>query len=150
MRRRALLCTIGTTVLAGCGGRLDGPTETETPDPSPATTEADAATERTTSRTDAERALRLADEELARRNEGTSGELATVVGSVVNAADETFAEVTATATFADADGGVLDRATADVADLSPGRSWSFELVYPGTGEDAREVADYALAVEITD
>lgn len=142
MRRRALLCTIGATALAGCGGRLDGSTD----DTATSSTTATETPDESTTRAGADPALELVDHELVRTNAGSAGELASVVGTVRNPTEETVAEAVATATFEDAAGAVLGRATADVADLGPGRTWSFELVYPGTG-DAAEVADYSLAVE---
>jgi len=150
MRRRALLCAVGASALAGCGGRLgddgdatDDGAETETE------TETETATETTTTAAP-EPTLKLGDHELARSNEGSESELASVVGTVRNPTEETVPEATVTATFLDADGEALDRASASVSDLSPGGSWSFELVYPGTGEDARAVEDYRLAVEASD
>lgn len=141
MRRRALLSIVGTTALAGCGGRLGGEkTRTETT----------ATTTDSTTTADGAPSLELERDELVRSNEGSTNELAVVTGTVRNSSDETVPEATVTATFEDADGAALDRASASTSELSPGRSWSFELVYPGTGEDARAVADYALAVETGD
>ena len=143
MRRRALLGVVGATALAGCGGRLGGdPTDTDSP------TESQTTDETTT--TDPAPRLELASSELVRSNEGSESELARVTGTVRNASDETVPEATVTATFEDADGEPLDRASANTSDLSPGQTWSFELVYPGTGEDARAVEDYSLAVESGD
>lgn len=139
MRRRALLCIVGSTALAGCGGQLDDETtEPNTATPADATTTTDGSP------------LDLASHDLVRSNEESASELATVTGTVRNPTDEPVAKATVTATFEDADGETLDRASADTTDLSAGRSWSFELVYPGTGEDARAVADYALTVEVGD
>jgi hypothetical protein len=147
MRRRALLSIVGTTALAGCGGRLGGEkTRTETTGTTTGTT---TATDSTTT-SDGAPSLELESDELVRSNEGSANELAAVSGTVRNPSDETVSEATVTATFEDADGAALDRASASTSELSPGRSWSFELVYPGTGEDARAVADYALAVETGD
>ncbi|WP_157971646.1 FxLYD domain-containing protein [Halorussus litoreus] len=157
MRRRALLCAVGATALAGCGGRLgDDGTDSETTTDSGTvtnsqTTTSGATTAETTPETTTEEPpLELTDHELVRSEEGSASELATVTGSVRNPTDETVAAATVTATFEGSDGAVLDRASADASDLSPGQTWSFELVYPGTGEDARAVADYSLAVEIED
>lgn len=140
MRRRALLCVVGSAALAGCGGRLgdDAPTNDETDRPE---------TPEATTTTEPEPRLELVSHELARSNEGSASELATVVGTARNTADEPIREATVTAAFEDTDGETLDRASASVSDVSPGQSWSFEVVYPGTGEDARAVADYGLAVE---
>ncbi|NHN59937.1 MULTISPECIES: FxLYD domain-containing protein [Halorussus] len=143
MRRRALLGVVGATALAGCGGRLGGdPTDADSPTES-------QTTDRTTTADPAPR-LELASGELVRSNEGSESELARVTGTVRNVSEETVPEATVTATFEDADGESLDRASANTSDLSPDRTWSFELVYPGTGEDARAVADYSLAVETGD
>ncbi|WP_435176138.1 FxLYD domain-containing protein [Halorussus sp. AFM4] len=145
MRRRALLGVVGATALAGCGGRLGGdPTDSESPTESQTTDATPTAT------TDPAPRLELASSELVRSNEGSESELARVTGTVRNVSEKTVPEATVTATFEDADGEPLDSATANASDLSPGRTWSFELVYPGTGEDARAVADYSLAVETGD
>ncbi|WP_135806712.1 FxLYD domain-containing protein [Halorussus marinus] len=142
MRRRALLCAVGASALAGCGGRLgdDGDaTEVET--------ETDTQTTASTTTAAPEPALELENDDLVRSNEGSESELARVVGTLHNPTEETVAEATVTATFEDEDGEALDAANASVSELSPGGSWSFELVYPATGEDARAVADYELTVE---
>jgi len=151
MRRRALLAVVGSAALAGCGGRSDGTAtsdaETTTETTAPATQSTAPATE--TTATD-DPALDVAEHELVRSNEGSASELATVVGTVHNPTDETVAEATVTATFESDDGARLDTASADVSDLSAGGSWSFELVYPASGEAARAVADYALDVSVGD
>ena len=144
MRRRTLLSVVVATALAGCGGRL-GDDATTPPEPA---TDAEPTTDETT--TARRPTLELIAADLVRSNEGSASELATVTGTVRNLTDETVAEVTATATFEDGDGEPLDRATASASDLSPGREWSFELVYPGTGDDARAVADYSLDVAAGD
>lgn len=143
MRRRALLAVVGSAALAGCGGRSDDP-GTET------TTDAETTTSATETTDAADPTLDVADHELVRSNEGSASELATVVGTVRNPTDETVAEATVTATFESGDGERLDAASADVSDLSAGGSWSFELVYPASGEEARAVADYALDVSVGD
>ncbi|WP_135829873.1 FxLYD domain-containing protein [Halorussus halobius] len=145
MRRRALLAVVGSAALAGCGGRSDGPStpETET------TTDAETTARATETTVTDDPALEVGDHELVRSNEGSASELASVVGTVRNSTDETVAEATATATF-EGGGETLDSASADVSDLAPGGSWSFELVFPGSGEDARAVTDYALDVEVGD
>jgi len=148
MRRRALLCAVGASALAGCGGRL-GDDGDATDDGTEDGTDPETTTRATTTAAP-DPALELGDHELVRSNEGSESELASVTGTVRNPTERTVPEATVTATFLDADGGALDRATASVSDLSPGGSWSFELVYPGTGEDARAVADYELAVEAND
>jgi len=146
MRRRALLAVVGSAALAGCGGRSDDPANPETETTTESRTTA-PATETTASD---DPALDVADHELVRSNEGSASELATVVGTVRNPADGPVAEATVTATFESGEGERLDTASADVSGLSAGGSWSFELVYPGSGEDARAVADYALDVSVGD
>lgn len=148
MRRRALLSVVGTSVLAGCGGRLDDAPDTQTP-----TTSED---ERTMHSTTTETTIRpaptpeLGQHELVRTNEESASELVSVVGRVRNPTDETFEEITVTAAFEDADETVLDRATGSVDDFAPDERWSFELVYAGTGEEARAVTSYSLAVATTE
>jgi hypothetical protein len=150
MRRRALLCAVGASALAGCGGRL-GDDGDATDDGTEDETETDPeTTTRATTTAAPDPALELGDHELVRSNEGSESELASVTGTVRNPTDQTIPEATVIATFLDADGEARDRATASVSDLSPGGSWSFELVYPGSGEDARAVADYELALEASD
>ena len=148
MRRRALLCAVGATALGGCGGRLTGDS-TDPTDPTDANPETTTLTSETTTE-NAGSSLEVTNQRLVRPDEGLASELATVVGTVRNPTERTFAEVTAAATFEDADGGALDRTSATVSEFSPAQSWSFELVYPGAGEDARAVADYALVVEASD
>jgi len=148
MRRRALLCAVGASALAGCGGRL-GDDGDATDDGTEDGTDTETTTRATTTAAP-DPALELGDHELVRSNEGSESELASAVGTVRNPTEQTVPEATVTATFLDADGEALDRASASVSELSPGGSWSFELVYPGTGEDARAVADYELAVEASE
>lgn len=157
MRRRALLCVVGATAFAGCSGRLDDSldtTDAETATQIETTADSDTTESETTTdpqtTTEVEPALELASHELVRTGEGSDDELAVVVGTVRNPTDRTVTAVTVSVTFEDAHGAILDRTSARVSELSPGRSWSFELVYPGTGEDASAVANYALTVTTDD
>lgn len=143
MHRRALLSSIGALALAGCSGSPDGTTTTDTP------TDTTAEEPTVTTRRD-ESVLELLEHELVRSNEGSASELATVTGTVRNPSDESVAEPTVTAAFRNADGETLTRASASAPDLSAGTTWSFEVVYPGTGEDARTVAGYRLTVRAGD
>ena len=149
MKRRALLSVIGMTTLAGCSRYLgnDTPPEpTTSPDPNPTDSQTASAATTTVSN---ESPLELASHDLIRSNEESASELAAVTGTVHNPTEKTIPEATVTALFKDANGAVLDQTGVSASDLSPTQSWSFELVYPGTGEDARAVTDYALTVDIT-
>lgn len=146
MRRRALLRTATAataTVLAGCGGTGD---ESRRTDETRRTTGTRRSSVETPT-TDAESPLELDDHELVRSNVGTPDELAKVVGTVANRGESTVETVVVAARFLGEDGTALDDSRADVADFAPGETWSFELTYPGVGEDARRVADYAVDVE---
>ena len=149
MKRRALLSVIGMTTLAGCSRLLGNDTPSEpTPSPGPNPTDSQTASVTATTSVSNESPLKLIRHDLIRSNEGSTSELAAVTGTVHNPTDRTIPEATITARFKDANGAVLDQTSVSASDLSPAQSWSFELVYPGTGEDARTVTDYALTVEI--
>lgn len=147
MRRRALLSVLGATVLAGCGGNT-------TPDDSTTNGTTDTTSTSTTPTTDttttAEPSAELVEHELTRQNAGSADELVAVVGTVRNDGDASLDEVVVEAAFLDGDGTALDNSTADIADLAAGSTWTFELTYPGAGEDARAVADYELTVGTND
>ncbi len=143
MNRRALLSLIGALSLAGCGGRSDDTTPTET---SPTRTQEITTA---TTRQD-EPALELVEHELTRSNEGSESELVIVSGTVRNAGDELVTGPVVTATFQQADGETLGSATTDAPELSADATWSFEVVYPHTGEDARTIADYTLTVQVNE
>lgn len=139
MRRRALLSIVSVVGLSGCNGRLgtDQPVETTR-----------TQTKQTTTRQN-ESSLAVVRHDLVRLNEGSTNELATVTGVVRNPTDETIPEATVSVTFEAADGTVLERASASASDLTPGGSWTFQLVHPATGEAARKVSDYEVAVTVT-
>lgn len=145
MYRRALLSLLGALPLAGCGGRLDetSPTYTDT------STDTTSVEPTATTHRD-ESALELVEHELVRSNRGSTSEFATVTGTVHNPRDEPVTDPTLTATFQNADGETLDRASTSTPNLSAGATWSVELVYPGTGDDARAVADYTLTAYVGD
>lgn len=140
MRRRALLSIAGVVASSGCGGHLGN-------DPTNVTTLTHSK-KTTTIRNGSP--LEVIAHDLARLNEGSKDELATVTGTVRNPTDETITEATVTATFKDAHGAVLERTSASASDLSPGESWTFQLVHPAAGEEAHDVADYEIVVNVTD
>ena len=144
MRRRALLSLFGATVLAGCGGNTspDGSTTNATTDSGTSSTGQTTDTTTTTAP-----AVELVEHELTRQNAGAESELVAVTGTVRNDGSAPFEAVTVEATFLDEDGTALDSSTAEVTDLAAGSRWTFELTYPGVGEDARAVADYELATK---
>ena len=148
MRRRALLARTAllTTAagLAGCTDAGDGtaaPTESPTasPTPTPSTVETPAGD-----------ALAVVDHELTRSNEGSDSELVSVDAVIENERESAVTDVRAVARFFDEAGDVLDRSEAHTSRLAAGGRWEVELVFPGSGDDARAVAEYQLIVERDD
>ena len=146
MRRRALLTraaaiTTSLAALAGCTGfggeRTDSPsgTPSRTPSPSPTPAVARAAGD-----------LQTVEHALDRRNAGTESELVAVDAVVENAGEEP-ADVTAVARFLDDEGAVLGESEADTAGIAAGGRWEVELLFGGSGGDARAVTAYRLRVE---
>ena len=148
MRRRALLARTAllTTAagLAGCSGLGDGtdaPTESPTASPTPTPS---------TVRTPESGSLAVVEHSLARSNEGSEDELLTVEATIENASDSAAVGVTAVARFLDADGTLLEESEASTDRLGAGGRWTVELLYPGSGQATREVAEYRLVVERSD
>ena len=146
MRRRALLTratalTTSIAALAGCAGfggeRTDSPPGTSTPTPSPSPTPAVAR---------AAGNLQAVEHALDRRNAGSESELVAVDAVVENAGDEP-ADVTAVARFLDDQGTVLGESEADIDALSTDGRWEVELLFGGSGAEARAVTAYRLHVE---
>ncbi|MBP1988246.1 FxLYD domain-containing protein [Halolamina salifodinae] len=161
MRRRALLSSARTALLttpllalAGCSGfgsggsesptdtaeptdTVESPSSTDTPTASPTSTPAVVQTPD---------GLRVVEHALVRSNEGTEDELVGVDAVIENTGAEAT-DATATARFYDGSGSLLDESEADTTDLSSGGRWSLELLFGGSGEAARAVADYRLVVE---
>ncbi|WP_435118660.1 FxLYD domain-containing protein [Halolamina sp. C58] len=147
MRRRALLARTAllTTAagLAGCssvGDGSDSPTDSPTASPTPTPS---------TIQTPESGSLAVVEHTLSRSNEGSENELVAVEATIENGRSEP-ADVTATARFFDDEGAVLDESEASTTDLPTGGRWSVELLYPGSGEETRAVADYRLVIERAD
>ncbi|QKY20160.1 hypothetical protein B4589_007125 [Halolamina sp. CBA1230] len=147
MRRRALLARTAllTTAagLAGCSGFGDGtPTDSSTPSPSPTATPTPS-----TIGTPASGSLAVVEHGLSRSNEGSEDELVAVEATIENTGESAAVGVTAIARFFDEDGTLLDESEADTDRLAAGGEWELELLYPGSGDEARTVADYRLLIE---
>jgi hypothetical protein len=154
MRRRALLAAARIAVtgslvaLAGCSGQSDDETEQFSTDESPTPTPTPSATPTpSTIQTPPDESLRVVDHALERRNQDTENELAVVTGTVENTGETAVEDVRATAQFRDDASAMLGTATARNTELGAGSRWELELVYDGSGADARAVADYRLVVE---
>ena len=148
MRRRALLARTAllTTAagLAGCSGvgdSTDSPTESSTPTPTPTPS---------TVQTPESAVLAVVEHELTRSNEGSEDELVAVDAVIENGSDEPTTDVRAVARFFDDDQRLLDESEARTSRLAAGGRWEVELTYPGSGADARAVADYRLVVDRDD
>ncbi|KPN32278.1 hypothetical protein SY89_03046 [Halolamina pelagica] len=148
MRRRALLARTAllTTAagLAGCSGvgdSTDSPTESSTPTPTPTPS---------TVQTPEGAVLAVVEHELTRSNEGSEDELVAVDAVIENGSDEPTTDVRAVARFFDDDQRLLDESEARTSRLAAGGRWEVELTYPGSGADARAVADYRLVVSRDD
>jgi len=149
MRRRALLARTAllTTAagLAGCAGLGDGndpstdpPTDSPTASPTPTPS---------TVQTPESGSLAAVEHTLSRSNEGSENELVAVETTIENAGESAAVGVTAVARFLDADGTLLEESEASTDRLGAGGRWSVELLYPGSGEETRAVADYRLVIE---
>lgn len=148
MRRRALLARTAllTTAagLAGCAGVGDpkeSPTESQTASPT--------ATPATVQTPDSA-AIAAVDHDLTRSNEGDEDELVAVDAVIENAGESAATDLRAVARFFDENGERLDESEARTDRLAAGGRWEVELTYPGSGADARAVADYRLVVELGD
>ncbi|MFC6737443.1 FxLYD domain-containing protein, partial [Halolamina salina] len=129
--------------LAGCSGLGDGrDSPTDSPTASPTATPS-------TVRTPENGSLGVVEHTLSRSNEGSENELVAVEATIENGGSEP-ADVTATARFLDDAGAVIDESEASTTDLAAGGRWSVELLFGGSGEAARAVTDYRLAVERAD
>ncbi|MFD1568264.1 FxLYD domain-containing protein [Halolamina litorea] len=167
MRRRALLArtallTTPLTALAGCsafgGDGTDTPTDapsesatdepTASPSPSPSPTPSPTATP-AAARAPGD-ALTVAEHTLVRSNEGSDSELVGIDVVVENTSDAAVTNVDVLAEFRDDEGTLLGQAEADTARIGAGGRWSVELLFPGSGADARAVADYQVVVRRSD
>lgn len=155
MRRRALLSTARTALLtaplvalAGCSGfGSDGSQSPTDTGESPAQTDIPTASPTSTpAAVQAPDGLRVVEHALVRSNEGGSDELVGVDAVIENTGSEAT-DATATARFYDGSGSLLDESEADTTNLSADGRWSLELLFAGSGEAARAVADYRVVVE---
>lgn len=148
MRRRALLARTAllptAAGLAGCSGvgdgtdsPTDGPPASDTPTPTPTPS---------TVRTPENGSLAVVDHAISRSNEGSEDELVTVEATIENTGESAAVGVTAIARFFDADGTLLDESDASTDRLAAGGQWAVDLLFPGSGDEARAVADYRLLV----
>lgn len=155
MRRRALLSAARTALLtaplaalAGCSGfgsdATESPTDTgtatESPTPSPTPTPS-------TVQTPDDAALGVAEHAMERSNEGSDSEIVAVDAVIENTGDSPTTDVRAIARFFDEDGNLLGESSAHNDRIAAGGRWEVELVFPGSGDDARAVTDYRLVVE---
>lgn len=145
MHRRALLCTLGSVSIAGCADRSKSPDRSRPPTGTGGTETPMAATDARATTTPS--AVELVTHELNREKKGTPDEFVLVTGTAENRTDEAVEDVFVRAVFEDDEGTILGRSEADVTSLAPGRTWTFELIFPGVGDAARAVTDYALTVE---
>jgi hypothetical protein len=152
MRRRALLkrTALLTTAagLAGCsslGGGTDTPTATDPPTDRPTPTPTPS-----TVLTPDEGSLDVVEHALSRSDEGSESEVVALDAVVENAGESAVTGVRIVARFLDADGTLLEESEAGADRLSAGGRWEVELLFPGSGDEARAVADYRVTVELTD
>ena len=137
--RRTVLTAAGTALLTTLAGCADSVADAET------TADAEPPTGTSTP----EPTVELVDDELIRRNAGADDELAGVAGTLENVSDETLPEVVVTAAFRTESGAFVEEGRTDLSEMAPGRRWRFEIYFHGSGESARAVADYDLAVDVT-
>jgi len=90
--------------------------------------------------------VEILEHELVREDEGGMAEQVSVEGRAENTSDESFSYVEIRARFYNEDGDLLDSFLDNINDFGAGQTWAFEVMYPGIGEDAQEVADYDIAV----
>jgi hypothetical protein len=152
MRRRALLARtalLTTAVgLAGCSGLGDG---TDTPSPTGSPTDRPTPTPTPSSvQTPESGSLSVVEHALSRSNEGSESEVVALDAVVENTGESAVTGVRIVARFLDEDGTLLDESEARNDRLSAGGRWEVELLYPGSGEEARAVADYRVHVELPD
>lgn len=154
MRRRALLARTAllttATGLAGCSG-LGGETDTPSPTDSPTATDRPTPTPTpSTVQTPDGGSLEVVEHALDRSDEGSESEIVALDAVVENTGDSAVTGVRIVARFLDDEGTLLDESEAGTERLAAGGRWEVELLYPGSGEDARAVADYRVSVELTD
>lgn len=92
-----------------------------------------------------ENELELIEHELVRENEGGMAESVSVQGEAQNASGNQLSYAEVKVRFLDESGTMLDSFIDNVNDLGDEQTWKFEVMYPGMGEDAQEVADYEIA-----
>jgi hypothetical protein len=152
MRRRALLkrtALLTTAVgLAGCsalGGGTDTPAATDSPTDRPTPTPTPS-----TVLTPDGGSLDVVEHALSRSDEGSESEVVALDAVVENAGDSVVTGVRIVARFLDEDGTLLDESEARNDRLAAGGRWEVELLFPGSGAEARAVADYRVHLELTD
>lgn len=90
--------------------------------------------------------VEILEHELVRQDEGTMAEQVSVEGRAENTSDQSFSYAEVRARFYNENGDLLESFIDNINDFAAGQTWAFEIVYPGIGEDAQEVADYDIAV----
>lgn len=90
--------------------------------------------------------VEILEHELIRSDEGTAAEQVSVEGRAENTSEESFSYVEVRARFYNENGDLLESFLDNINDFESGQTWAFEIMYPAVGEDAREVADYDIAV----
>ena len=157
MRRRALLSAARTALLttplaalAGCSGFGSGGTDsptarspTESPTASPTPTPAAV-------QTPDDAPLTVSKHAMERSNEDGDSEIVAVDAVIRNTSDTAVTDVRVVARFFDGDGASLDQSSARADRLAADGRWEVELLFPGSGDDARAVADYRILVERDD
>lgn len=93
---------------------------------------------------DSDKKLDILDHELVREDEGSMGESVKVAGMAENVSGGNLGYAEVKAKFYDENEALLESFLDNVNDLGDGEKWSFEIQYPGIGEDAQEVASYKV------
>lgn len=98
------------------------------------------------SNSDSDKKLNILDHEMVRENAGSMSESVKVVGTAENVSSDTLGYAEVKAKFYDENDALLESFLDNVNDLGAGEKWSFEIQYPGIGEDAGKVASYKIGV----
>lgn len=90
--------------------------------------------------------IELLEHELVFEDEGTDFASVSIEGRARNNSDENLGYVEIRGRFYNAQGDLLDSMIDNINDFGAGQTWSFEIQFPGIGDDANEVDDYDVAV----
>jgi len=95
---------------------------------------------------DAEEALNIIEHELVRSDEGGPAEQVSVEGRAENISGRQLAYAEVRARFYNENGDQIESFLDNINDLDSGSTWAFEIMYPGIGDDARDVDSYDIGI----